>query len=156
MEGVRPATAGDLDRCTELVAAARQEAVPARGGALLQAHGADAAMPAVGEEPGTTVRRWAADARTLLLAGLFDEAVVGVAAGTAHGVIGVIDCCYVEPAARRVGIGSALVEELVSWFAGRQCTGIDARALPGDRSTKQLLEGAGFSARLLVLHRRLP
>ena len=32
---------------------------------------------------------------------------------------------------------------------------MDALALPGDRTTKQRLEAAGFTARLLTLSRRL-
>jgi hypothetical protein len=32
---------------------------------------------------------------------------------------------------------------------------VDALALPGDRTTKQRLEGSGFTARLLTLSRRL-
>lgn len=156
MEGVRPATPGDLDRCAELLAAARDGTAAGRGGALLRTHGADATVPPADEAAGTAVARWSADPRSVLMAGLFEEAVVGVAAGTAHGPVGVVECCYVEPPARGVGVGTALAEGLVAWFTEQGCTGIDAWALPGDRATKQLLEGAGFSARLLVLHRRLP
>ena len=39
--------------------------------------------------------------------------------------------------------------------AARGCSDIDALALPGDRSSKQRLEAAGFVARLLTLNRRL-
>jgi hypothetical protein len=35
------------------------------------------------------------------------------------------------------------------------CRDVDALALPGDRLTKQRLEAAGFTARLLVLNRLL-
>jgi hypothetical protein len=44
---------------------------------------------------------------------------------------------------------------MVTWCQGRGCVDIDALALPGDRSSKQRLEAAGFVARLLTLSRRL-
>jgi hypothetical protein len=47
------------------------------------------------------------------------------------------------------------MEAAVAWCVERQCLDIDALALPGDRSTKQRLEAAGFTARLLTLNRRL-
>jgi hypothetical protein len=47
------------------------------------------------------------------------------------------------------------MEAGVEWCRERGCDDIDARALPGDRATKQRLEAAGFTARLLTLNRRL-
>jgi hypothetical protein len=44
---------------------------------------------------------------------------------------------------------------LVEWCTERGCRDIDAPALPGDRLSKQRLEAAGFTARLLVLNRPL-
>ena len=70
-------------------------------------------------------------------------------------VSGLIECCYVEPDARGVGVGSSLMEAAVAWGRDQGCTDVDALALPGDRQTKQRLEAAGFTARLLTLSRRL-
>jgi GNAT superfamily N-acetyltransferase len=61
----------------------------------------------------------------------------------------------VETGARGVGVGTALMDAAVAWCTERGCSGVDALALPGDRTTKQRLEAAGFSARLLTLSRRL-
>jgi hypothetical protein len=47
------------------------------------------------------------------------------------------------------------MEAAVAWCTAEGCCDIDALALPGDRSTKQRLEAAGFTARLLILNRRL-
>ena len=69
--------------------------------------------------------------------------------------MGSIECCYVEPDARGVGVGSSLMEAAVAWAGSQGCTDLDALALPGDRQTKQRLEAAGFTARLLTLSRRL-
>ena len=70
--------------------------------------------------------------------------------------LGIVDACYVEPEARGVGVGRALLDDLVAWFASSGCRGVDVTALPGDRATKNFLEGAGFKARLLTMHRTLP
>ena len=95
----------------------------------------------------------------MLVVGEFHQAVVGLGAAVTlpshSGLSGRIECCYVEAEARGVGVGSALMESMVAWCSERGCTDIDALALPGDRSSKQRLEAAGFTARLLTLNRRL-
>ena len=150
MEDARAAGPADLERCATLLAAALDEFTGHRGGAH------------VGPLDATTLlSTWSTeDADRTLLVGTFDAAVVGLAAGridrTAAVALGQIECCYVEPAARAVGVGSALTRALMDWFAACACTEVDAIALPGDRSTKQLLEAAGFKTRLLVLRRSLP
>lgn len=166
MESVRTARAADLPRCVELVAAARDEATTVRGGALLAALGDQTTgtprTDGSGDrtDPARVVESWVAGGPTrILLIGIFEGATVGLATG--HVVergtrrIGRVDCCYVEAGARQVGVGGLLVEGLLEWFVTRQCSDVDAIALPGDRETKQLLETAGFKARLLVLHRPL-
>ena len=153
VEGVRRAEAADVERCGELLADALHATRGQRGAALLLAADPDSA------DPHRLVERWLADPGVRLVLGTFDDAVVGLGVGrlvaTDEGRRGQIDCCYVEPAARTVGVGRGIVEDLMGWLAERGCTGVDAVALPGDRSSKQLLESAGFKARLLVLHRSL-
>lgn len=110
-----------------------------------------------------TVEGWVAGGSSrVLLVGTFAGVTVGIAAGSLAGEVvssnrrlGRVDWCYVEPGARQVGVGAALVEELLRWFGEHGCTDVDANALPGDRATKQLYETAGFKARLLTLHRQL-
>jgi GNAT superfamily N-acetyltransferase len=98
---------------------------------------------------------------TLLTVGLFHQVVVGLAAAArftrpgASRPSGRIECCYVESDARGVGVGTALMDAAVAWCASQGCGDVDALALPGDRSTKQRLEAAGFTARLLTLSRSL-
>lgn len=95
-------------------------------------------------------------------------AVVGTVAGhvlgygvahveplTGAAPLGRIDTLYVEPGARSVGVGEAMLDRLVAWLDERGCGGVDGLALPGDRATKSFWEDAGFKARLLVMHRRL-
>jgi GNAT superfamily N-acetyltransferase len=75
-----------------------------------------------------------------------------LADGTAHGVV---DDIYVEPEARGVGLGEALMGDLVAWCTEQGCTGMDAMALPGDRHTKNFFEASGFTARKLVMYHSL-
>jgi GNAT superfamily N-acetyltransferase len=114
--------------------------------------------PATPVDPERRVAAWFADGggTSRLLAGTIDGLVVGLAAATVRAgppIVGRIECCYVEPAARGVGVGASLVTALIGWFTDTGCSGVDALALPGDREMKQLLETAGFKTRLLVLHR---
>jgi GNAT superfamily N-acetyltransferase len=151
VEDARPAEAADRQACTRLLSQALVSAASMRGGAAL-----------VGDAtPVTLLERWTAPGdESHLMVGEYDGAVVGLLAVTVSSPgggrrSGRIECCYVETGARGVGVGTALVEGAVAWCAARGCTDVDALALPGDRTTKQRLEGAGFTARLLTLNRRL-
>ncbi len=66
-----------------------------------------------------------------------------------------VSALYVEPAAREVGAGEALMDLVSSWASGRGAVGIDVLALPGAREVKNFLESAGYVARLIVMHRPL-
>lgn len=153
MEAARPARAEELPRLAELAAAAAAEAASFRGGELLtrDLHGEDR----------DAVRTWlegyhAGDHR-LLLAGTLHDSIVGVAALQARSdpPVGSFDLLYVEPDARGVGLGAAMVETGIDWLRGTGCSGVDVVALPGARDTKQFLEGAGMVARLIVMHRAI-
>lgn len=69
--------------------------------------------------------------------------------------LGVIEDLVVEPDARDVGLGEEIMNELVDRARARGCFGVDSRALPGDRETKNFFESFGLKARLLVVHRTL-
>lgn len=66
-----------------------------------------------------------------------------------------IHILYVLKDARGVGAGEAMMTALSEWSQARGCTGIDAIALPGDRSTKNFFESHGMSARALTLSKQL-
>lgn len=158
MEGARPARPEELSTCARLLEEARDRATTLRGGPELLAAWLLPAAPDPITEQWLT-QHWSGGDRVLLV-GTIDQVAVGVGAGhvTRHAGerVGVVDCCYVEAAARGVGVGTALAQALVAWFTAAACVAIDAPALPGDRETKQLFESQGLSARLLVLRRRLP
>ena len=154
MEGSRPATVEDLPRIAELAELARQELVPMKGGALWSAR--EAVAEPFEDAYGALVDRDDA----LVVVGTVDETVVGFGVLTLERLrtdetLGVISDLFVEPGAREVGVGEAMADDLVAFCATRGCTGIDALALPGHRTTKNFFEGFGFTARALVMHRAL-
>lgn len=157
MEGARAPRSEELETCVRLLGAARAAAAQARGGPELLAD--------VDHELGRPVtsrsalERWAAEPGNVLLAGTFEGVVVGVAMAhvpaRASERIAVVDWLYVEPEARGVGVGTELANALLEWSTETGCRSLDVPALPGDRATKQLFESLGFSARRLLLQRRL-
>ncbi len=156
MEAVRPATASDTAACRRLLAEALAAVRRQRGGvALAGVEGGDPTSGAL--DPDELLTSWLAPSNDrIVLVGLFSDEIVGLAAGRlgpGAASAGEVLCCYVEPAAREVGVGRALLDGLVAWFTARHCTEVDATALPGDRHTKQLYEAGGFTTRLLVLRR---
>jgi len=138
----------------ELARAAASELAPMRGGAVWKAR---EARPEPVEE-GLALLLEEADAR--MVVATIDGVVVGYGVVRAEhladgSVLGVIDDIFVEEGARQVGLGEAMVVDLVAWCEERACRGIDAMALPGHRATKNFFEESGFTARKLVMHRRL-
>jgi GNAT superfamily N-acetyltransferase len=154
-EAARPATIADLDVLAELTAAAVAEQVDGRGGAVWAAREARQ-LPA-----GPSLRRDLEDADRLVLAGTIDDAVLGYAVARTETLgdgsrLGIVTDIYVEPEARAVGLGEVLLDAVLEWCRQHGCAGVDALALPGNRATKNFFETFGFTARALIVHRRLP
>jgi GNAT superfamily N-acetyltransferase len=141
---VRPATDADAGRLGALHDMAIAEQVDARGGSVWSVR------EALREPPG--------ESHTLV--GVIDDAVIGYARvgldTLADGrTLGVVTAIFVEPGAREVAVGEAMLDDVIAWCASKGCVGIDAHALPGNRETKNFFETFGFTARLLVVHRKL-
>ena len=156
---VRHVARGDVAAVAELLDGLVGELTVARGGPELVGDHLDLVRAAargdltLGRDPLEPL-----DGRRLVV-GTIDGVVVGMASArhqrTRAGRRGVVDCCYVEPGARRVGVGEALLADVVGWLGRTGCDAVDTVALPGRRDGKSLFEANGFKARLIVMHRPL-
>lgn len=92
--------------------------------------------------------------------GCLDDVPVGVAAAAERAwrdgrTVVRAELVYVDPGAREVGVGEALVEALLAHAAERGAAALEATALPGDRELKNLFERVGLVARAIVVHKAL-
>jgi GNAT superfamily N-acetyltransferase len=153
-EAAREAAAADLPRLAELARQGAAELAQLRGGAvwaLREGRRSAGASDLVArlEDPSTFV-----------VAGTFDDVVVGFATVRREALpdgssLAVLDDLYVEPGARGVGVGEAMMGVVLAWCEAQQCRGIDSLALPGDRATKNFFERFGLTARAILVHRAL-
>ncbi len=154
MESVRTATTDDLDVLVEFATALTTELGPMRGGALwvrrdartTELHGTFRALL---DDPDTVVRIGCVDGTPVGFAVMVIDAL-----RDGGRLARITDLLVLEPA-RGVGVGEAILDDLMAEAGARGCVGVDALALPGHRSTKNFFEGQGFTARLLTMHRPL-
>lgn len=150
---VAPATTADLPDLVALSTDATNEQRHERGGRVWA--GREARL-----DPEVSLGLALADARFDVLAGRFDDVVVGfvvmredrLADGSP---LGVIEDIVVTPEARGVGVGEALIDAAIDAARLRGCVGVDALVLPGNRASKNFFETAGLTARAIVVHRAL-
>lgn len=151
---VRAAHDADLDELVRLDRLAREHLRPLRGGEMYLLHTARS------EPAAPSLRADLADVDRLVLMGCLGEVPVGYAIASVHPLAdgtcaADVSEVFVEPAARGVGVGNLLMQRLVEWATDRGCVGIDARAMPGDRNTKNFFESFGLVARAITVHRDL-
>lgn len=96
----------------------------------------------------------------LCVVGTLDDVAVGIGMVARTQLansdpIAKIHILYVLKDARGVGIGEAMMAALSEWSKAKGSNGMDATALPGDRSTKNFFESHGMSARALTLSKQL-
>jgi GNAT superfamily N-acetyltransferase len=154
VESSRPATAADVPRIVELARVMRAELTAMRGGELW------AEREAWPEPLDDAYRALVERDDALVVIGAIDDAAIGFGVVVLERlrsgrVLGVITDLFVEEEARAVGVGEAMAEAIVAHCEAQGCLGIDAPALPGHRAAKNFFETHGFTARALVMHRRL-
>jgi len=154
MESARPATSADVERVAELAEQAVAELTATKGGAVWarrearrQPYTESLCADLVASDHHVVVGE--------ILGAIVGYAVVRVEALRDGGALGVIDDIYVEPEARGIGLGEALMDAIVAWCRDQGCIGIDGLALPGNRETKNFFERFGLVARAIVVHRSL-
>ena len=152
MESVRFADLSDAGEIAELCAEAINSLKESRNGQAMLLGRAGLIGKALSRPGG--LARLLADVHTTVLAGMLDEVVVGFAVARNDGR-GSIDAIYVTPGARGIGVGQALLESVVEALASRGCVELDVDCLPGDRSSKRLMESSGFKARQITMTRHI-
>lgn len=141
----------DVDLLAQLAAEAVDEQREARGGPVWSVRETRPAPYVASFE--TSVRA----ENELVLIGELDGTPLGYGAAHTEDLrdgsrLGVISDLFVIAEARGVGLGEHIMTPLVDWCRTQGCRGIDALALPGNRSTKNFFETFGFTARALVVH----
>ncbi|CAN5605878.1 hypothetical protein BH20ACT2_BH20ACT2_06200 [soil metagenome] len=153
-EAARPAHPADLAEVVDLARVAIGELALTKGGAQW------ARRHARPEPLDASVAATLDDDDQHLVVGTIDGSVVGYGAVRRDtlrdgGVIGVIDDLFVDPDARGVGVGEAMMDQLLDWCRRCGCEGVDGLALPGNRATKNFFERYGLVARAILVHKRL-
>lgn len=156
MEEARRARPDDAEAVVALARQAIAELSPNRGGSVWRRREAHAEPLEALMEAAVT----GADADRTAVVGTVDEVVVGYGLAqidTLHDgeLLAVVTDLYVDPEARGIGIGEAMMDLLVAEARRRGAIGIDALALPGDRHTKNFFETFGLTARAILVHRSL-
>ena len=154
MEGCRPAAPDDLPLLEEFAELAVAEQADNRGGWVWSRR--ETRIPPFRASLETAFH----NPDEQLWVGQIDDVPVGYAVAGVEllrtgELLGRITDMWVQPEARQVGVGEALVANVIEWCTERGCVGIDSLALPGNRATKNFFETFGFKARLLTVYRPL-
>ncbi len=156
MEAARAALPSDVPAITDLARTAVGELGLLRGGPVWQLQ--DARVEPI--EDGVAADVALARHQGLTVVGTIDDAIVGYGVSRLEvlsdgSVLAEVSDLYVDPEARGIGLGEAMMDLLVAHAVDAGAIGIDALALPGDRSTKNFFETFGLKARAIVVHRSL-
>ena len=152
---VRQATLQDATELVRLRSLACEHIAQQRGGAVaLLSDFSDQDALKASLEPG-------ADRERLVIIALIGDAPVGYcSAAIAQLEQGYALCriseLFVESPAQEIGMGALLLQFTTEWALERQCAGIDATVMPGDRETKNFFETFGLVARAITVHQDLP
>jgi ribosomal protein S18 acetylase RimI-like enzyme len=156
VEAARPAVADDVPAIAELARTAVGELGQLRGGLVWQLQ--DARVEPIDQGVAADVAQ--SRDKGLTVVGTIDGVVVGY--GVSHvavladgSTLAEVSDLYVEPGARGIGLGEAMMNLLVDHATEVGAIGIDSLALPGDRATKNFFETFGLKARAIVVHRSL-
>ena len=154
MEGARPATVADVDTLVGLARGAITELTPTRGGAVWARR--EARPEPLAES--FTAAISLPEHRVLL--GTIDDVPVGYAVAHVEvlrdeGRLAIVDDIYVDPEARGVSVGEAMMDDIIQWARDERCIGVDSFVLPGHREAKNFFERFGLTARAIRVHKSL-
>ncbi|HXY42968.1 MAG TPA: GNAT family N-acetyltransferase [Acidimicrobiales bacterium] len=150
----RPADADDIPALAQLLSEASMAVATERGGLDFLAR--EGVAPPLEDQ----LELWLADPATYLVVGTAEGVTLAMALCRLETLrdgerLARLEFLWVDAGVRQIGLGAELMELVVDWAQDNGAGSLDAFALPGNRDAKNFLESAGFSARLLVMNRRL-
>jgi len=151
---VRPANGDDLGFLVEATEIGRAAVVGTRGGDV------ELLLTAPETTLGDRYRAGLADESQMIAIGVVNDVAVGFARAEVRTSPAGESICHIHelfvlPDARGVGVGARLLDGVMAFARTSGCMGVDARALPGDRNTKNFFESFGLVARSLAVHTSL-
>ena len=171
MESARQATPGDADRITELCVQAREELASERGAGVFLAHELRplprSAGPLGPQDEGDARRMWVGTYEDVVVGYVSADFLTGkyrTAADLGKSARGDRVKSYLNERGLRIlkaldevsaRLGAKPAHVALAWLRAEGCAAVDAYALPGMRDTKNFFETFGFTARLLIVHRKL-
>ncbi len=136
---VRSGTSADIDRVKELFALSQGDIVGKRGEQAIVS---------------ATPDLWQESSQTSVIE--IDGVVLGFCSTRVLNESELVaDWFYILPEARRVGLGSMLMQFVVELAKSKGCERISSVALPGDAKTKNFFESFGLKASLLTVGKEL-
>ena len=135
---VRPASTADIDELGRLEHAARLALRDQRGGVRWL------------EEHASHHPEWVPGGDRQVMVADLEGCPVGYLV-LDLGRVATVESVYVDPEAREVGFGDALLEAARRVAVESGATLLEGTALPGDRDTKNLFERAGITARSITV-----
>jgi len=107
-----------------------------------------------------SLREIIADTESFVVIGEIDGVPLGFAWGRSEPLlpqagearVAVVRLIYTTVEARGIGVGDAMIRDVLGEFRRRGHHLFDARVSPGHRLAKNFFESNGFSARLIVMH----
>ena len=152
-EGARLASSDDIALLVPIAVAQAQSIDGQRGADML----VRSELPFTADSLTVALEEAVADPDQILIVGTIDD----IPFGYAHVVlerlrdnsrVARLEQLLVDPEARGVGVGETMMNMVIAEATAHQCFGIDSRALPGDRETKNFFESFGMKARQLIVH----
>jgi GNAT superfamily N-acetyltransferase len=147
---VRPLLLADDPQISDLASAAVLSARDRRGGGEYLELFRHLQEPHVEE-----LTEFLAMSQREVLVGLLDGHLFAACLLRHHQTVLTVEALYVDPEAREVGLGTALMQAAQQRAEDLACERLEALALPGDRRMKQRAESQAMKARLLVLSKAL-
>jgi GNAT superfamily N-acetyltransferase len=145
----RHAAVEDLALLCRLIELSRADRLNERGGVVLER---------LDPRPAVDLDRLV-DHNVLLALGLYAEVAFGYAHAEVVDVEGApivrLYDVFVEPEARGVGIGEAMLQLVFDWTREQGASAIDSVVLPGNREGKNFFERFGLVARAIHVYRAL-